>query len=155
MKRVLVAALVATAVVISVSSAAHVVSKRDPNDVSGRLDIRRFGMEHNNKILLGVKFDRGVNQGDFAQGNEAGFNLEMTGDAFPDKRVTIKRKNRKLKCTLGNVNGNNREGAVTADLDGSKVECKMPNRLLSRKPKALNAFSSYNDANDNTDILEH
>ena len=155
MKKMFVAALTCTALVAPGYSSAHVVGKNDPNDVSGRLDVRRFGMEHGNKILLGVKFDQSVNKGDFAQGNSAGFNLEINGDAVPDRKVTIKRKKGKLKCTVFKTENDNRVGSVSADLNGAKVECELPERLLSRKPKALNAFSFYNDAQDLTDILEH
>ena len=155
MKKMLVAALTCAALAVPGYSSAHVVSANDPNDVSGRLDIRRFGMEHGNKILLGIKFDQSVNKGDFAQGNSANFNLETSGDAVPDRRVEIKRKNGKLKCTLFKSSNNNRVGAVRAKLDGAKVECEYPDRLLSRTPKALNAFSSYNDAQDQTSILQH
>ena len=155
MKRVFLVALVGAALLIPSGAGAHVASKKDPNEVSGRLDIRRFGMEHWDKILVGIKFDQPVNKGDFAQGNHAGLNLETSGDAVPDRTVEIKRKNGKLKCTMFNTRNDRRLGAVRARRVGARVACRMPNRLLSQPPNALNAFSSYDDAEDFTGILEH
>ena len=155
MKRALAIALAGTVLLLPAAADADVVSKNDPNDVSGRLDIRRFGMEHADKILLGMKFDQGVKKGDFASGNHAGFNLETSGDAIPDRRVEIRRKNRKLKCTMFRSENDQRVGAVQARLDNSKIECLFPDRLLGDPPKALNAFSAFNDNVDSTDILAH
>jgi hypothetical protein len=155
MKKALAIAFVGTMLLVPAAADAHVIGKNDPNDVSGRLDIRRFGMEHDNKILLGVKFDQGVNKGDFAGGNHAGFNLETSGDAIPDRRVEIRRKRGKLKCTMFRSSNDRRVGAVGARLDGSKIECVFPDRLLRSVPNAFNAFSTFNGNSDNTDILAH
>ena len=155
MKKVFLVALAGAALLLPNGAGAHVVSKLDPNDVSGRLDIRRFGMEHFDKIVVGIKFDQPVNKGDFARGRHAGLNLETTGDAFPDRRVEIRRNNGKLKCTMFDSSDNARMGAVRARRVGARVACRMPNRLLNQPPNALNAFSFYNDANDITNILEH
>lgn len=155
MRKVFLVALAGTLLLLPSGAGADVASKKDPNDVSGRLDIRRFGMEHFDKIVVGIKFDQPVNKGDFAHGNYAGLNLETSGDAFPDRRVEIKRKNGKLKCTMFNTSNDNRMGAVRARRVGARVACRMSNRLLSQPPNALNAFSFFDDANDITDVLEH
>ena len=131
MKRALVAGLVVAALVIPQAASGHRVARGDPNDTSGRLDIRRVSVDHGSKILS-IVFWEPVRMRHLAEGNYAGWNLNKDNKKKSETEVYAERARRPsgrlvIKCKI--YVDLKRVGTVVADLNGTKLECEIPRGL--------------------------
>jgi hypothetical protein len=151
-----VSATVAVVLVLILAGAlpavSHEVSRFDGNDVSGPLDIKRLTYDHRSsgaRTVLIVAFHEKVTKRDLrAPHRYAAWLLDTFGDSTLDFQVnvTARRRNDRLRLVCERID-KKKNGTVRFPgiLDGRKVSCDIPSKVVGGVAEGFSGGSIYNN----------
>jgi hypothetical protein len=157
----LVAAVALVAVLIpNMIVGAHTGSVTDPDDVPGKLDIKRVTTGHGS-ISLSLVFWDPPRLRHFDDGDRAGWTLDTRDDGKIDPNIQVRavkrtRQDRNvLRCIVLRIESGDRIGSVRGNLEGAKVDCEIPRRILRSFFEAFQGFSTFNGNHDLSPAAVH
>jgi hypothetical protein len=143
------------------------VSRFDPNDVMGPLDIRRFTYDHRNsgkRTLLNVVFYEAVTKRDLrAPDRFVAWLLDTFGDDTLDYQInaTARRRNGRLKLFCENIDKKTTDVVrFPGTLEDRKVSCNFPSKAVGGVAEGFTGGSIYNSkikdlVPNNASTIEH
>jgi hypothetical protein len=127
MKRITLATLMLLLLAASAPAYAHVQKVRDPDDVNGRLDIKKISLEHDFDYVFTIKMQSGWGPKAIKAGR-GGINVYV--DSAGDERfnyllVIAKDKKKNISCLVYNRKGDLKSKADAKKTSGTTVNCEV------------------------------
>lgn len=140
MKQLITAALCTALLAGAAPAKAHVTDHSDPDDVRGKLDVRKASLEHDGfDYVVSITTYKGWGR-KALKGISGGMNIYL--DTAGDDRlnyyaVIYTKKNKKMACDLYNRKGDLKAEADASKRGSSTAVCELPAGRIKRDSKTV------------------